>query len=263
MLTLEELRKADIKYLETGGERKLNILYKQTPEEDLYLDLYYPTGKRDAKCPVVIYTHGGGWAAGDKQGAAGPLFAPLFKKLLEKGFCVASVNYRLWNKKTSFVPECVADAKDAMRYLAKNSEALKVDPDRFFSMGDSAGGHLSQMLLLTSPESQPGDPALAGASYKMVAGVSWYGFTNVENDDLYFPERGLKEPKAGTTVRIIKLGATPEEARTILHEMSPTSYLTKDSPPLLVMQGDQDTAVSVKMLITSRRKLRLCMRRLR
>ena len=47
-------------YLETGGQRKLDVLYKKTPERDLQLDLYYPTGNRSSQCPVIIYTHGGG-----------------------------------------------------------------------------------------------------------------------------------------------------------------------------------------------------------
>ena len=45
---------------------------------------------------------------------------------------------------------------------------------RVYVMGDSAGGHIAQMLLLSSPESLPGDPTLAEATYRMVAGVAWY-----------------------------------------------------------------------------------------
>ena len=140
-LSLEELKKAHIQYLETGGERKLNILYKQTPEEDLYFDLYYPPGKQDGQLPVIIYTHGGGWGAGNKQSVANHLYGPLFKKLLDHGFCVAAVNYRLWkNGGTAYVPECVADSKDAMRCLAKNSEKFGLDPNYFFLSEALLGG---------------------------------------------------------------------------------------------------------------------------
>ncbi|WP_197231668.1 hypothetical protein [Novipirellula artificiosorum] len=63
------------RYLETGGDRKLEVIYKKTPEGDMPLDLYYPTANRAAKCPVIIYTHGGGWAAGSKMGAGNASFA--------------------------------------------------------------------------------------------------------------------------------------------------------------------------------------------
>ena len=48
------------KYLETGGERKLEVIYKNIADRDLTLDLYYPTAGRSKKCPVIVFTHGGG-----------------------------------------------------------------------------------------------------------------------------------------------------------------------------------------------------------
>ena len=102
------------------------------------------------------------------------------------------------------------------------------------------------MLLLTPPDSQLGDPALADGKYKMVAGVSWYGFTNYEVEDLFVKEIPRKNPMHGTTVRILKPGLTPEQQHAVLHEMSPTTWLTKNSPPLLIMHGDKDQAVTVK-----------------
>ena len=93
--------------------------------------------------------------------------------LNEQGFCVASVEYRLCTKNGLItVRDCVTDSKDAMRFLAKNAEQYSIDVDRVFTWGDSAGGHLAQMLLLSPPESFPGDPALADARYRLVAGVS-------------------------------------------------------------------------------------------
>ena len=84
--------------------------------------------------------------------------------------------------------------------------------------------------------------------FNMVAGVSWFGFTNVEVEHLFIknednPRHG---PMHGTTVRILKPGLTEQQKTAVLHEMSPTTWLTKDSPPMLIMHGDKDTAVTVK-----------------
>ena len=68
---------------------------KKTPKRDLRLDLYYPTGNQSEKAPVIIQTHGGGWAAGSRQGAAKASFGAVFTQLVARGFCVASVDYRL------------------------------------------------------------------------------------------------------------------------------------------------------------------------
>jgi len=124
VITVEELRHQSPIYLENGGKRKLDVVYKQVSGRDLKLDLYYPTNQSAADTsphPVIIYTHGGGWAAGSKQGIAKGSFKVVFKKLLDHGFAVASINYRLCNKKgTVMMRDCVIDSKDAVRYLAKN-----------------------------------------------------------------------------------------------------------------------------------------------
>lgn len=235
-----------LKYLETGGESKTEILYKKTPEGDLHLDLFYPPGNRPAKCPVIIYTHGGGWAAGSKMGAGNASFAVTFKKLAELGFAAASVEYRLWKKEgTVSMRDCVTDSKDAIRYLSKHSGELGLDPMRCYAMGDSAGGQIAQMLLLSPPDSLPGDPALAGAPYKMVAGVSWYGPCDFEKTELFnHDDRPGFRDRFGP--RILKPDSKPNEKLALYREMSPINYLTKDSPPLLMIQGDKDTTIPVK-----------------
>ena len=86
-LTLEELKAVKVNYVPSKGEQKLEILYKQTSEgKALHLDLYYPTKeKRAAKCPLLVYTHGGGWAAGSKQGAAVGTHGQAMLELLDAG----------------------------------------------------------------------------------------------------------------------------------------------------------------------------------
>ena len=166
VISIEEFRKwpnekAENVYLETGGERKLDVVYKTVGKRKLKLDIYYPTNQSaetSSPYPLVVYTHGGGWAAGSKQGVAKAIFAPVFKRLLDQGFAVASIDYRLVRKGAGTqMRDCVIDCKDAVRYLAKNGADLKLDPNRFFAMGDSAGGQIAQMLLLASVESLPGD----------------------------------------------------------------------------------------------------------
>lgn len=63
VISIDELRQERIACLESGAERKLNIVYKQTPQGNLLMDLYYPTiksNKAGSPCPVIVYAHGGG-----------------------------------------------------------------------------------------------------------------------------------------------------------------------------------------------------------
>jgi len=242
-----EFSKLKIPYLEQGGERKLNVLYKETKEENLYLDIYYPKNRKAGeKLPVVIYTHGGGWAAGSKHGAANASFKTVHSALLEKGFCVVSVGYRLWKKGgETTMRDCVIDSKDAMRYLSKHQNTLGLDANRFFSFGDSAGGQISQMLLLSNPKTLQGDSNLTSYTYKMVAGVSWYGPCDFENISL-FNHNNSPVSKDRFGARILKPNTNPKEKLALYKEMSPINYLQKNSAPLLMIQGDKDTTIPVK-----------------
>ena len=250
-LTVEELQqqqKQEATPLASKGAQKLDIVYKKTDVGDQKLDLYYPDPKPTSPCPVIIYTHGGGWAAGSKQGVAKGLFAPLFLRLLDKGFAVASVNYRLVKPNRSVrMRDCVIDSKDAVRYLAKNSDDLNLDPQRFFVMGDSAGGQIAQMLLLTPPETLLGDPSLSDAAFNIVAGVSWYGPCDFEKTQLFnHDDRPDFKDRFGGRIVNSDSDVTDEEKLALFREMGPINYLTKDSPPLLMIQGDKDTTIPVK-----------------
>ncbi|NNJ26504.1 alpha/beta hydrolase fold domain-containing protein [Alienimonas chondri] len=249
-LSLDELRRERPAYLQTDGERRLDVVYKQTPQGALQLDLYYPdrlpAAPSESALPVVVYTHGGGWAAGSRRGAANGSFAAVFSKLLDRGFAVASVDYRLVRPNRGLaIRDCVIDSKDAVRYLAKNAGPLDLDAKRFFLMGDSAGGQIAQMLLLSPPESLPGDEELAAVPYTTVAGVSWYGPSDFERTDL-FNHDDRPDFRDRFAARLLKPDADPADKLAIYREMSPANLLTGESPPLLMIQGDQDTTIPVK-----------------
>lgn len=234
------------KYLKTDGQRKLEVTYKAIEGRDLNLDLYYPVVEDDVACPVVVFTHGGGWAAGSRYKAASGSFAEVFRRLIKEGFAVAPVSYRLAKKGTNVaMRDCVIDCKDAVRYLAKNSETLRIDPHQICVMGDSAGGHIAQMLLLASPEQLRGDAKLAKARYQMIAGVSWYGPCDFEDMNL-FNHDDRPNFNDRFEARIMGSDSGPTEKQQRYHEISPINYLSKHSPPLLMIQGDKDTTIPVK-----------------
>lgn len=253
-LSLAELVKSEIPYLDSRGAQQRNILYKRTTEEDLYLDLYYPEERGASKLPVVVYLHGGGWATGSKQHIAVGAFSDVYLKLLESGFAVAAVNYRLCKAGGSVaVRDCVTDVKDGVRYLSQHSGALGLDLERCVVHGDSAGGHLAQMLLLSPGSDLPGDPALVEFRYRMIAGVSWYGPCDFQQIELFDSGGGgaVRDRFGG---RIVKPGTDPKDAPRLYREISPVTYLSADSPPLLMIQGDKDTAIPAKHAFHMREK---------
>jgi acetyl esterase/lipase len=245
VVSLEEYSKIDIPYLETQGERKLNIKYKSTPEEDLYLDIYYPSKQSENKTyPVVVYVHGGGWFNGSKENITKEFVKETFLKLVEQGFAVVSVNYRLTRHKTVVMKNCLVDAMDAVRYLTKNNSSLKLDTNGVFVLGDSAGGQLAQMITLADSSDFPGDPVLYDYKYKIAAGVSWYGPSDFTQIELFETDDTSKNPDRFRG-RILIPGSDPLQKEALFKEMSPVYYLKPQSPPLFMMAAEDDTTIPV------------------
>ena len=237
---------------------KTDIVYKTTAEGELHLDLFYPATELVGAYPLVVYTHGGGWAAGSKNKARGrSSIARTVRGLSEAGFCVAAVQYRLYNQGDTRIRDCVTDAMDAVRYLAKHSKTLHLDPSRVFTYGDSAGGQLAQMLLLAAADDFPGAEALAGQRFTMVAGVSWYGPCDFEKTDLFNPD-GRANFRDRFGARVLKPDTRPEDKLRFYREVSPVNYLRKESPALLMIQGDKDSTIPVHHARYMQKRAKAC-----
>ncbi len=117
----------------------LDIAYGSDPLQKL--DVYYPDTDKE-KHPVIIVIHGGGWSHMDKRDWH--LYPSFFG--LEKGFMVASVNYRLIPKHKS--PSGINDCFAAVEYLVNNADHLKIDLSNVFIWGASAGGNLGTITAL-------------------------------------------------------------------------------------------------------------------
>lgn len=102
------------------------------------IDFHPATGTRRA--PVILFVHGGGWSAGDKQGG-GRQKPPHFTA---RGFAYASLNYRLVPDAT--VEEQAADIAAAVAWLRRDARRLGIDPDRVVLMGHSSGAHLAALV---------------------------------------------------------------------------------------------------------------------
>ncbi|MBP1840071.1 alpha/beta hydrolase [Formosa algae] len=244
-LTLEEFSNYEIPYLKTDGKIELNIKYKSTREEDLYLDIYYPDTKITNKTyPIMLYTHGGGWFNGSKENIVKSPVKEPFLELVKQGFAVVSINYRLTRMQSVLMRDCVIDAMDAVRYLSKHADDLNLNANQVYVLGDSAGGQIAQMITLADPNDFKGDEQLYGHPYNVIAGVSWYGPSDFTIQKLFETDDPTKEADRFSS-RITKTESNPTKMAEMYKEMSPIFYLSKDSPPLFMMAADDDTTIPV------------------
>ncbi len=119
----------------TGLVKLLDIPYTADGERGHLLDIYYPEGTTE-KLPVIIDIHGGGWMYGYKE-----INKNFCLKLAEKGFLVASINYRLAGD--VLFDEQIRDIFTALTWLSENLKNYPADLENIFLAGDSAGGHFA------------------------------------------------------------------------------------------------------------------------
>ncbi|MDO8668853.1 MAG: alpha/beta hydrolase [Candidatus Buchananbacteria bacterium] len=106
------------------------------------LDLYYcPQLLKPEGNPNIILIHGGLWVSGDK---AWKNFPSLACELAQKGYIVASINYRLAPKDKW--PAMIDDCSEALDWIVENADSLNIDLERIGVFGSSSGGHLASLL---------------------------------------------------------------------------------------------------------------------
>lgn len=188
------------------------------------LDLYIPAAPSKSSWPLVVWIHGGGWKGGDKKG--GP-----FYPLLENGFAVASLNYRLSDE--SKWPAPFDDCQSALAFLRKHAAEYNIDTRRMGLWGGSAGGHLVLMLALR--DKNPSD--------KLLAVCDWFGPTDLTR----FLLKGETTKMGEDLIRDL-FGLQGEALIAACPSASPVTYISaaKNVPPILIMHGRSDKLVSIR-----------------
>jgi hypothetical protein len=120
------------------------------------MDIYYPVERGVERLPVILYIHGGGWGALDKEGVNRDV-----PKWTGSGFAVVSFNYRFVSNCREYpameppVAAPLYDAARALQYLRYKSDELGLDTSRIAVTGGSAGGATSCWLALRDDMADP------------------------------------------------------------------------------------------------------------
>jgi acetyl esterase/lipase len=89
--------------------------------------------------PIVVWIHGGGWRAGNKQAVQQKPQA-----FVDRGFVFVSINYRFVPQVT--VKEMTGDVAKAIRWTHDHASEFGGNPKAIFVMGHSAGAHLAALV---------------------------------------------------------------------------------------------------------------------
>lgn len=184
---------------------------------EIRLRLYRGMGtSAERPLPCVFYMHGGGWVLGDLDSHDG-----VCRRLANEAQCrVVSVDYRLAPEHS--YPAAVEDCAVALRWVAENAEALRIDAAQIALAGDSAGGNLAAVLALmgrdgTAPAAMfqallyPSvDLAMTGESYERItADMPLTAASMRYFVDYYVPKPADRTDWRASPARAASLAGTP------------------------------------------------------
>ena len=197
---------------ETGARRLASDL-AFAPGPRRRMDVYGPTTAGDRPRPLLVFTHGGSWASGDKSeyDFVGEAFAAA-------GFVTVVYNYRLVPEVV--FPGFVEDGAAAVAFARRIAPGYGADPDRVILAGHSAGAYTTAMLALDRRFlAEAGVPRRAIRGAVGLAGP--YDFLPLD----------VEATKAA-------FGAAPDLAAT-----QPVTVVDRRAPPFFLATGADDDTV--------------------
>lgn len=131
----------------------------QTTPTTLYLDFYEPAGDTLAERPLVITVFGGAFVAGSRDFADMVAYC---NRLAEHGYAAASIDYRLLSFLQISGPALTRDAymaaqdvSSAIRFFKLHCADYRIDPERIFLLGNSAGSIAILAEMFMGEEERP------------------------------------------------------------------------------------------------------------
>jgi acetyl esterase/lipase len=203
---------------------RTDVIYGRVEGSALLANLAYPDGP--ALKPAILSVHGGRWRAGNRADASSINVA----EWAAAGYVAMSIDYRLVGG--SPAPAPYLDLLCAIRWLHAHAEEYRIDPERIYLIGQSAGG---QMVSLAGTLGEGTFPRVGGwekarTDVRAVISVAaTYELNSLSWGDLWTP-----------------VGGNVEDAR---RAASPITHVGPTTRPMLVIHSDDDKSVPVQQAV--------------
>ena len=201
------------------------------------MDVYEPAASFPRPLPAAIFIHGGSWQSGDKSAIQNDWrFNSIRTELMNRGYVVVSLNYRLATATSNKWPAQINDVKCAVRHLRGYSTTrFGIDVNRMGVWGTSAGAHLASLLGTTTPADGFEAPELSWGSQSSAvsAVVDFSGPADLTRPS----ELNFDYSNVFTT--------WPDSLSTEMVNASPVSHVGETPAAFLIFHGDSDPVVAL------------------
>jgi acetyl esterase/lipase len=197
---------------------------------DALLDVYFP-GSAKGPLATVVWVHGGGFLAGDRQHVANYL-----RILAARGYTTVAVGYTL--APAARYPAPLQQMNAALAYLVQNAERLRIDPKHFILAGDSAGAQLAAQManVITSPQYAKAVGIVPALRPEQVRGV-------ILHCGIYDLSLAKFDGPFGHFMRTVVWAYSGRKefgAQAMVPEFSVPRFVTAQFPPTFITVGNAD-----------------------
>jgi acetyl esterase/lipase len=226
-----------------------NVVYEQVSTlgyENVAMKMDVLKPQKDGSMPGIVFITGGGFIHANKDNYIQQRMA-----LAEAGYVVASIDYRV--APTATFPQPLEDVKAAIRYLKTHANQFNINPNKIGVFGGSAGGYLSAMAGTTSGIKQFDKGENLDQNSNVQAVVDIYGLSDLANVGADYSKEVQDIHKSAGATEALWVNGSPvfggkdggilADAEKV-KAANPLTYISKQTPPFLLMHGDKDTLVS-------------------
>ena len=237
-----------------------NVVFGMYSGTALLMDVYHPVQSNGLGLIVI---QGSGWYMPQRYDAPAlkddPIVATYGRRFAEAGYTAFVINHRAAPRFR--YPAPLEDAQRAVRFIRHNAGAYAIDGRRLGAWGASSGGHLAALLgtLDGAGDANDSDPVNRETA-KVQAVVTLFPATDLAS---------LTSPR-GTTAVVGLMGfrhppdpstappgfIRPDEPEIKAYrDASPTTHVTPDDAPFLLMHGDADVIAPIQQSEIMEQKL--------
>jgi acetyl esterase/lipase len=234
----------------SGVVFKTGLPYCQADGQTLKLDWAEPEGRATAR-PAVVLIHGGAWMFGRRNELRALQFM-----LAKEGFVAISVDYRLAPQ--ALFPAPLHDVQCAVRWLRSQAAVHAIAPDQISAWGHSAGAHLAALLAVTANRSDlQGNGQVIMVSGPGKAGTRSAIGTTSSHVQAVIAHSGIYDLAAALDLNQTVLADARRGAVAVaggsdlvaLQRASVAPYAHRQSAPVLVLHGDNDTVAPLSQAL--------------
>lgn len=213
-----------------------NISYANDTSKKHLLDIYLPQNA-NKNFPLVVWIHGGAWMLNDKY-ADMSYMKNTVKGFIDSGYALASIDYRY--STSAVFPAQIQDCNEALEYLYEHAGEYGFDKNKIALIGFSAGGHLASLLGLSHNNNvNEFYPKGLQLHFNIQCVLDFYGPSDLLAMSM---STDTSINNARSSIALL-LGAMPVDRPDLAKKASPVTYVDKNDPPFLIVQGEKDESV--------------------